>query len=120
VVDKEGGIRLSGRIKDEVNRAGFKIQPSEIDLVLEGHPWIAEACCFGIPDPVAGETLAAAVRMVDNATETAQSLREWCATRIRREATPERWFFVAEIPRTARGKVSRDAVRRALTENREQ
>ena len=113
-VDGGGGVSLSGRMKDEVNRAGFKIQPSEIDMLLESHPGIAEACCFGVPDTVSGETLAAAVRLADGAVEDEQSLRAWCASRIRREATPERWFFVAEIPRTARGKVSRDAVRRSV------
>ena len=113
-VDDSGAICLSGRMKDEVNRAGFKIQPSEIDMLLEHHPAVAEACCFGVPDTVSGETLAVAVRLADGARETAQSLRAWCAERLRREATPERWFFVAEIPRTPRGKVSRDAVRRSL------
>src|SRR5262249_39932078 len=52
----EGGlIRLTGRIKDEINRAGFKIQPSEIDALLETHPAISEACVFDIPDLVSGQ-----------------------------------------------------------------
>ncbi|QPC42445.1 acyl--CoA ligase [Kaustia mangrovi] len=115
-VDEAGRIRLSGRIKDEINRAGFKVQPAEIDGLLERHGSVAEACAFGLPDAVSGEIVAAAVRLADGAGETAESLREWCLERLRREAVPERWFIVDEIPKTSRGKVSRDMVRKSLTE----
>ena len=113
-VDAEGNIRLTGRAKDEINRAGFKIQPAEIDMLLESHPSVAEVCVFAVPDAISGEIVAAAVRVAPGATEDASSLRDWCLKRLRREATPERWFFVDDIPKTARGKVSRDAVRNAL------
>ena len=100
--------------RDEINRAGFKIQPAEIDMLLESHPSVAEVCVFAVPDAISGEIVAAAVRVAPGATEDASSLRDWCLKRLRREATPERWFFVDDIPKTARGKVSRDAVRNAL------
>jgi acyl-CoA synthetase (AMP-forming)/AMP-acid ligase II len=113
-VDAAGNVRLTGRAKDEINRAGFKVQPAEIDMLLESHPSIAEACVFGAPDAVSGEIVAAAIRLNAGAKEDAASLRDWCLKRLRREATPERWVFVDEIPKTSRGKVSRDAVRNAL------
>ena len=50
-IDQEGRIWLTGRIKDEINRAGFKVQPAEIDALLERNPAIAEACVFGIRRP---------------------------------------------------------------------
>src|SRR5262249_42580393 len=96
--------------------AGFKVQPAEVDRLLERHPAVAQACTFAISDPVSGETVAIAIRLKDDATETADSLRAWCTTRFRREAIPERWFFVAELPNNARGKVARDTVRRMLLE----
>jgi len=114
-IDAAGAIRLSGRLKDEINRAGFKIQPAEIDMLLETHPAIAEACTFGMPDAASGEIVGAAVRLTEGASETAATLRAWCLERLRREAAPERWFLVDAIPRTARDKVSREAVRRAVT-----
>jgi acyl-CoA synthetase (AMP-forming)/AMP-acid ligase II len=114
-VDADGMVRLTGRAKDEINRAGFKVQPAEIDMLLESHPAVAEACVFGLPDTVSGEIVAAAIRLAQGAGEDAASLRDWCLQRLRREAAPERWFFVDEIPKTSRGKVSRDAVRNALT-----
>ena len=113
-VDAESNIRLTGRAKDEINRAGFKVQPAEIDMLLESHPAIAEACVFGAPDTISGEIVAAAIRLSAGAAEDAASLRDWCLKRLRREATPERWFFVDEIPKTSRGKVSRDVVRNTL------
>ncbi len=111
-VDAGGHIRLTGRLKDEINRAGFKVQPAEIDTLLESHPAVAEACVFGIADSVGGEVVAAAVRLAGGASETPDSLRAWCRARLRREAVPERWYFVDEIPRTSRGKLAREAVRR--------
>lgn len=113
-IDQQGRLWLTGRIKDEINRAGFKVQPAEIDGLLESNPAVAEACIFGISDPLGGEAIAAAIRLENGASASPQSLQAWCLERVRREAVPERWFIVSEIPRTARGKVSRDAVRGML------
>jgi acyl-CoA synthetase (AMP-forming)/AMP-acid ligase II len=116
-VNKSGNIRITGRIKDEINRAGFKVQPAEIDLLLESHPAIAEACVFGMADPVAGESVAAAVRLAAGAAESAESLRAWCEARLRREAVPERWFIVSDLPHNDRNKIDRNAVRRMLVKD---
>lgn len=113
-IDASGTIRLTGRAKDEINRGGFKVQPAEIDMLLERHDDVAEACVFAIPDQVSGEIVAAAVRLVPQATTDGKALRDWCLKQLRREATPERWFIVEEIPKTSRGKVSRELVRRTL------
>jgi acyl-CoA synthetase (AMP-forming)/AMP-acid ligase II len=110
-IDERGQIWLSGRRSSEINRAGVKIQPEEIDLLLERHEDIIEACSFGLPDEISGEIVAVAVREVDGAGLDAVKLRKWCAERIKRESVPERWFMVAEIPKTDRGKVNREVVR---------
>ena len=114
LIDQKGRIWLTGRIKEEINRAGIKVQPAELDLLLENHPAVAEACAFALPDAVAGEIVAVAVRLAPGALSDVESLRAWCRERVRREAVPERWFIVEQIPRTMRGKVNRDAVRRQL------
>jgi thioesterase domain-containing protein/acyl carrier protein len=116
-VDNNGRIWLTGRIKDEINRAGLKVRPAEIDLLLEHHPAVAEACTFGIADPISGEIVAALVRLAKGTSASPESLRAWCNERMRKAAIPERWIFVDEIPRNARGKVSRDAVRRMFAED---
>jgi len=115
-IDAVGRIYLTGRIKDEINRGGMKIQPAEIDALLTSHPAIAEACSFGIPDPVSGQAIAALVRLEKGASVTPEGLHAWCRERLRQTAIPERWIIVDEIPRNARGKVNRDAVRRMFTE----
>jgi acyl-CoA synthetase (AMP-forming)/AMP-acid ligase II len=111
-LDETGTLRLVGRQKDEINRAGMKINPAEIDLFLERHPQVAEACCFAIADEVSGEVVAAAIRTIDGATVAPADLRSWCLERIRRELVPERWFLLPEIPKTDRGKINRTNVRK--------
>jgi acyl-CoA synthetase (AMP-forming)/AMP-acid ligase II/thioesterase domain-containing protein len=117
LIDDNGRIWLTGRIKDEINRAGLKIQPAEIDLLLEHHPAVAEACTFAIADPVSGEAVATLVRLVKGASVSPASIRAWCGERMRQAVIPERWIFVDAIPRNARGKVNRDAVRRMFAED---
>jgi len=115
-IDDHGIIRLGGRIKNEINRGGMKVSPEEIDLLLERHDDVEEACAFGIPDAAAGETVAVAVKLSAGSSMIAESLRVWCTERIRRDCVPERWYFLAEIPKTDRGKLNRDIVRDKCTE----
>lgn len=112
LIGENGSTHLIGRLKDEINRAGFKVQPAEIDRLLEAHPAVARACAFAIADPIGGEIVAVAVKLADHTD--ADHLRNWCRERLRREAVPEKWFIVDELPQNARGKISRDAVRRML------
>ncbi|MEP3525464.1 MAG: class I adenylate-forming enzyme family protein [Hyphomicrobiales bacterium] len=110
-LDAEGCLTLIGRIKHEINRGGVKIPAEEIDLLLERHPAINEACAFSIEDPIAGEAVAAAI--VFNEEANVQSILEWCRERCRAEAVPSKLFLLDEIPRNDRGKVVRDRVREA-------
>jgi oxalate---CoA ligase len=110
-IEADGTIRLVGRRKEEINRAGMKVNPAEIDLLIERHPAVAEACCFALPDAVSGELVAAAVRLAPGATLGPAALRAWCLERARRDIVPERWFILDEIPKTDRGKLSRARVR---------
>jgi acyl-CoA synthetase (AMP-forming)/AMP-acid ligase II len=117
-VDADGCIRISGRIKSEINRGGMKVSPEDVDLLLEGHPAVAEACAFGLQDPIAGETVAVAVHLEPGYKAESEELRSWCMERIRRECVPERWFFLDPIPKTVRGKINRDNVRAACLEEK--
>lgn len=109
-IDTDGIMRLQGRLKTEINRAGTKILPEEVDLLLERHPAVAEACTFGVPDPINGEKVAVAVQVLGEKVSQAE-LKAWCAERIRMDCVPEKWFFVPEIPKTDRGKINRARVR---------
>ena len=109
--DAQGNLTLVGRSKSEINRGGIKIQAEEIDMLLERHDAIAEACAFGMPDPIAGEMVAAAIVLADGAQFDPEALKAWCRVRVREEAVPSRLFAVAAIPRNDRGKIVRADVR---------
>jgi acyl-CoA synthetase (AMP-forming)/AMP-acid ligase II len=71
----DGVIRLTGRNKTEINRAGRKIRLEEIDMLLERHDEVVEARAFGVPDEISGEVVGAAVRLVDGAAADPPSPR---------------------------------------------
>lgn len=110
-LDSHGNLILVGRSKSEINRGGIKIQAEEVDMLLERHAAVAEACAFGIPDAIAGEAVAAAIVLADGATFDPEALKAWCRERARDEAVPSRLFAVAAIPRNDRGKIVRADVR---------
>ena len=111
VVDGDGRLRLTGRLREEINRAGVKVSPAEVDLLLERHPRVAEACAFAVPDPISGEAVAVAVVPGDGDSLDTDDLRRWCLERIRREAVPQSWYVLSRLPRNDRGKVNRARVR---------
>ena len=110
-IDAEGRLFLVGRIKNEINRGGIKVPAEEIDMLLERHPDIAEACAFGLPDPVSGECVAVAIVMRPGSSGSDDTIKEWCRAHIRAEAVPSQIFRLAEIPRNERGKIVRSVVR---------
>ena len=109
-INTDGVMRLIGRKKSEINRAGIKVQPEELDSLLERHPEVIEACTFGMPDEISGETVAAAIQLAPESNLNSESLRGWALERIRRENVPERWFFLDEIPKSERGKINRQTI----------
>ncbi|HWP52622.1 MAG TPA: acyl--CoA ligase [Pyrinomonadaceae bacterium] len=112
-LDGEGYLTLSGRIKELINRGGEKISPREIDEVLVTHPAVAEAVCFGIPDRVYGEDVAAAVVLKSEATE--KELIAHCRSSLSDFKCPKKIYIMDAIPRTATGKIQRRNVAAALT-----
>lgn len=109
-----GRVTLRGRIKTEINRGGIKVQAEEIDMLLERHPDIAEACAFGIPDAVAGEAIAAAIVLRAQAAFAPEAIKDWCRQHARADAVPSRLYAVEAIPRNDRGKIVRSDVRRLV------
>jgi len=112
-LDSAGYLTLVGRIKELINRGGEKISPREIDEALLTHPAVAEACCFGIPDRVYGEGVAAAVVLKDTATE--KELIGHCRSSLSDFKCPTTIYIMDMIPRTATGKIQRRNVAAAIT-----
>ena len=104
-IDGNGYLTLLGRIKELINRAGEKISPREIDEVLESHPVVQEAVCFGIPHETWGEEVAAAVVLREPLNT--EELVRYCRARLAEFKVPRRIYIVESIPRTPTGKVQR-------------
>ena len=105
VLDSEGVLTLTGRIKELINRGGEKISPLEVDAVLLQHPSVAEAVCFGVPDVKYGEAVQAAVVLSDAVTEG--DIRSFCGGHLADFKIPDRVYLVDALPRTATGKIQR-------------
>ena len=113
-LSEDGSLTLVGRMKTEINRGGIKILAEEIDMMLERHPDIEEACAFAIPDPAAGEAVGAALVLKHGASTDIAAIRQWCRGEVRAEGVPVKLVAVDAIPRNDRGKIVRSAVRDAV------
>src|SRR3954453_19417984 len=113
VIDADGYLHLTARIKELINRGGEKIAPLEIDEVMMTHPCVAEAVAFGMPHPTWGEEVAVAVVLKEPQTEAV--LIEHCKQRLADFKVPRKVLIVDQIPRTATGKIQRRAVAAAFS-----
>lgn len=116
-IDETGAARLTGRDRYQINRGGLKVHPEDIDLLLERHETISEACAFAVPHDTDGETIGVAVALHPDAQFDERAVRRWCSERLSREKIPVRWFVVDAIPKTDRGKINRDVVAAHCLEN---
>jgi acyl-CoA synthetase (AMP-forming)/AMP-acid ligase II len=107
VLDAEGYLRLTGRLKEIINRGGEKISPREVDEILLEHPAVAQAVTFGVPHDKLGEDVAAAIVLRDGAATTERELKAFAGQRLAAMKVPRQILFVAEIPKGATGKLQR-------------
>ena len=105
--DADGYLVLSGRLKEQINRGGQKISPSEIDTVLLDHPAVRQAVTFAMPHRTLGEEVAVAVILHDSMTATEHELRSFAQGRLAAFKTPRRVVILTEIPMGPTGKLQR-------------
>jgi len=110
--DADGSWRIVGRVKDLIISGGENVHPAEVEEVLAQHPAVAECAAFGLPDARWGEVVAVAVVLQPQAQATEEMLAAYLAGRIARFKVPRRWFFPAQLPKTALGKVQRGELAR--------
>jgi acyl-CoA synthetase (AMP-forming)/AMP-acid ligase II len=106
-LDADGYLRLSGRLKEIINRGGEKVAPLEVDAVLMDHPSVAQCVTFAMPHEKLGEDVAAAVVLREGFAGDERSLRDFAGERLAAFKVPRRIVFVAEIPKGATGKLQR-------------
>jgi acyl-CoA synthetase (AMP-forming)/AMP-acid ligase II len=107
VIDTQGYLRITGRLKEIINRGGEKISPREVDEVLLDHPAVAQAVTFAIPHAKLGEDVAAALVLRQGVDATEQDIRAFAAERLAGMKVPRQIVFLEEIPKGATGKLQR-------------
>jgi oxalate---CoA ligase len=108
--DADGYIFIKGRLKEMINRGGEKIAPSDIDATLLSNPKVLEAAAFAEADAIYGEIVQAAVILRLKVSATEEELREYCRARLSSFEVPDRIHIVADLPRTAKGSIDRQAL----------
>jgi acyl-CoA synthetase (AMP-forming)/AMP-acid ligase II len=111
IVDDERWVRITGRLKDIINRGGEKFSAREVEDLLIAHPSVGEVAVVALPDERLGE-LACAVIVAEpgvqvDAAELTAFLR---ARRIAVQKLPERYEIVTALPRTPSGKVQKHLI----------
>ncbi len=112
MIDGDGYLHLTGRIKELINRGGEKISPLEIDDVLLRHPAVAEALTFAVPHPKLGEEIHAAVVLSQPVSEA--DLKAHCAASLAEFKVPRVFHLLDALPRGATGKLQRINMARLL------
>ena len=107
VMDEEGFLRITGRLKEIINRGGEKISPVEVDEVLMAHPAVHQALTFAMPHDKLGEDVAAAIVLKEGAVASERDIREFVSARLADFKVPRQLLFMAEIPKGATGKMQR-------------
>ena len=107
VIDADGYLSLTGRLKEIINRGGEKISPREVDEALMNHPAVLQAVTFAVPHPMLGEDVGAAVVLREGVAATEQELGAFLSERLAAYKTPRKILFLAEIPKGATGKLQR-------------
>ena len=107
VMDEDGYLTITGRLKEIINRGGEKISPREVDEVLLDHPAVAQAVTFAVPHDKLGEEVAAAVVLADGQTLGESELRAYAADNLAGFKVPKKVVILDDIPKGATGKVQR-------------
>jgi fatty-acyl-CoA synthase/long-chain acyl-CoA synthetase/malonyl-CoA/methylmalonyl-CoA synthetase len=109
--DAQGFVRMAARMDDLIIRGGVKIVPQEIEDVMRAHPQVQDVAALGVPDPVYGQETVCFVVAQPGAAPDGKALRAHCREHLAREKLPKEVFVIAALPRSARGKILRDALR---------
>jgi fatty-acyl-CoA synthase len=111
VVDTEGYVNIVDRKKDMIVTGGENVYSTEVENVLYMHPRVLEAAVFGVPDEKWGESVMAAVVLREDETATATEIIEFCKEYQASYKTPKTIVFLAELPKTGSGKITKKVLR---------
>ena len=107
VMDSDGYVAITGRLKEIINRGGEKISPREVDEIIMEHPAVHQCVTFAMPHEMLGEDVAAAIVLRQGTAATDKELREFASARLAPYKVPRKILIVTEIPVGATGKLQR-------------
>ena len=105
--DEDGYLKISGRLKEIINKGGEKISPLEVDNILMDFPPIDQALCFGYKDKMLGEDIAVAIKLKENKSCTEDDIKSYANEKLAKFKIPKKIFVVEDIPKGATGKLQR-------------
>jgi len=114
VMDDEGYVSITGRLKEIINRGGEKISPREVDEIIMEHPAVHQCVTFGMPHDMLGEDVAAAVVLRQGAEASDRELRDFASERLAAFKVPRKILILPEIPVGATGKLQRIGLAKKL------
>ena len=111
VMNGDGYVAITGRIKDMIIRGGENVSPREIEEFLYTHQKVSEVQVIGVPDPKYGEEICAWIRLRDGTTATVEEIRDFCRGQIATYKIPRYVKFTSEFPTTVTGKIQKFRMR---------
>ncbi|MDE2662446.1 MAG: acyl--CoA ligase [Gemmatimonadota bacterium] len=107
VMDGEGYVTITGRLKEIINRGGEKVSPREIDEAILDHPAVRQVVAFAMPHPKLGEEIAAAAVLRHGMEATPRELQAFAAERLADFKVPRKILLMDDIPKGPTGKIQR-------------
>ena len=107
VLDEEGYLKITGRLKEIINRGGEKVSPLEVDDCLMEHPAVQQVVTFAVPHDKLGEEVGCAVVLREGQTADARALKDYAAAHLADFKVPKTVLIVDAIPKGATGKMQR-------------
>ena len=113
-LDEDNYLRIAGRIKDMIIRAGQNIYPAELESVLVAHNKISQTAIVGVPDDIAGEKVVAFIIPNDEMNLSTPDVFDFCRENLAPFKVPHEVYLVEELPMTPTGKVLKRVLRDQL------
>jgi fatty-acyl-CoA synthase len=106
-IDEKGYVKITGRMKEVILRAGVPINPAEVEEILYSLPEVSEVQVFGFPHEHLGQEVAAWIKLKKGAKLTLEDLARYARRKIDKAKAPHHFKFVKEFPMTRSGKVQK-------------
>lgn len=114
IMDEDGFVDITGRLKDMIIRGGENIYPREVEEFLYTHPAVRDVQIFGVADEKYGEEVCAWVQLRDGESSSEQDIKDFCKGQIAHYKVPRYIRFVEEYPMTVTGKIQKFEMRNTM------